>query len=195
VTRLSSILAFVMMLALGLVGGVFLTTAVLDWQRIPGSVRYGPWVAWPKAGALEADPYSRAVFARRGDIPMAPVEGLTFFASQDDTGDDLTARCQYEVFGAFPPARAWTLSVYGPDGRLHAGSSGRSAMTSAEALVERQRVSVALSSEPKPGNWLPLGGDQKLVLALRFYETPLSAVAAGLDRSRLPVLRRIACPS
>jgi hypothetical protein len=195
VTRLSSILALVLMLALGLAGGVYLTTIVLDWQRIPGSVRYGPWVAWPKAGAQDADPYSRAVFARRGDIPMAPVEGVTFFASQDETGDDLKSRCQYEVKGVFPQARAWTLSVYGPDGRLRPGASGRSAITSAESLVDGQQVTVSLSNEPKPGNWLPLGGDQALVVALRFYETPLSAVAAGLDRSRLPSLRRIGCSS
>jgi hypothetical protein len=195
VTRLSSIFAFVAMLACGLIGGIYLTTVVLDWQRAPGSVRYGPWVAWPKAGAQDADPYSRAVFARRGDIPMAPVEGLTFFASQDDNGDDLTARCQYEVSGAFPQARAWTLSVYGQDGRLHPGLSGRSAMNSTEALVERQQVTISLSAEPKPGNWLPLASDQKLVVALRLYETPLSAVAAGLDRSRLPTLKRTGCPS
>src|SRR5215211_6671927 len=40
-----------------------------------GAIRVGAWVAWPKVGSRSADPYSRAIMARRGEIPLAVGEG------------------------------------------------------------------------------------------------------------------------
>jgi hypothetical protein len=193
VTQLSSILSFVAMLIVGLLGGVFATSAVLDSAHPPGSLRLGPWVAWHKAGTAEADPYSLAVHARRGDIPMTPVEGLAFFATEDSAGARLRAACSYLISGAFPQARAWTLTVYGLDGRPLAGPTGRSGFNSSEALVEGTEVAIALSAQPRPGNWLPLSGTEPFVVALRLYETPLSAAAEAIDPRRLPTLRGTGC--
>ena len=123
VNRLSSIFAFVLMLASGLALGVWLTTRVLDGGATPGALRYGPWILWPKAGAPDADPYSLAVFARRGDVPMSPAEGLAFFSSRDSAGDVLRGSCTYEIQGQLPQARAWTLTIYKPDGRLLVGQN------------------------------------------------------------------------
>ena len=69
-TRISTILAFVLMLAAGLTGGVALTWNVLDRWVAPGMTRHGPWVSWLKAGAPDADPYSLAAMARRGAIAV-----------------------------------------------------------------------------------------------------------------------------
>jgi hypothetical protein len=195
VTRLSSIFAFLLMLASGLALGVWLTTRVLDGGATPGTMRYGAWILWPKAGAPDADPYSLAVFARRGDVPMSPAEGLAFFSSRDSAGDALRGSCTYEIHGIFPQARAWTLTTYKPDGQLLVGPSGRSGFTSAEALVEGAQVRILLSAQPQPGNWLPVVTGDSPVLALRLYETPLSAVASALDSARLPEIRRIGCAS
>lgn len=183
------------MLASGLAVGVWVTTRVLDGGATPGAMRYGAWVLWPKAGAPDADPYSLAVFARRGDVPMSPAEGLAFFASGDTAGNTLRGSCTYEIQGQFPQARAWTLTIYQPDGQLLVGPSGRSGFTSAEALVEGAQVRILLSSQPQPGNWLPVAASDSPVLALRLYETPLSAVASALDSARLPEVRRIGCAS
>jgi hypothetical protein len=193
VTRLSSIFAFVLMLANGLALGVWFTTQVLDGGATLGAMRYGPWVLWPKAGAPDADPYSLAVFARRGDVPISPAEGLAFFSNRDSAGDALRSTCTYEIQGQFPQARAWTLTTYKPDGKLLTGPSGRSGFTSADALVEGMQVRILLSAQPQPGNWLPMVTDNTPVLALRLYETPLSAVASALDSARLPEVRRIGC--
>jgi hypothetical protein len=193
VTRLSSILAFVLMLASGLALGIWLTTRALDGGATPGALRYGAWVLWPKAGAPDADPYSLAVFARRGDVPMSPAEGLAFFSSRDSSGDILRGSCTYEIQGIFPQARAWTLTTYRADGHLLVGPSGRSGFTSAEALVDGSQVRILLSAQPQPGNWLPVVTGDNPVLALRLYETPLSAVASALDSARLPEVRRIGC--
>jgi hypothetical protein len=193
VTRLSSILAFVMMLACGLALGVWITARVLDTASAPGTLRYGAWMLWPKAGAPDADPYSLALFSRRGDVPMSPAEGLALFASQDSSGAALNGRCNYVIEGLLSPARAWTLNLYHPDGRLLVGPSGRSGFTSADALVDGAMVRIFLSTQPQPGNWLPLTSGDNPVIALRLYETPLSAVASALDGSRLPNVRRTGC--
>ncbi len=194
-TRLSSILAFVVMLATGLALGVWATGRVLDGGSTPGALRYGAWILWPKAGAPDADPYSLAAFSRRGDVPMSPAEGLTFFANKDSAGSALSGRCSYLIEGNFAHARAWTLHLYQPDGQLLVGPSGRSGFTSAEVLVEGSQVRIALSAQPQPGNWLPLAAADAPVVALRLYETPLSAVASALDTSRLPNVRRLGCAS
>jgi hypothetical protein len=131
--------------------------------------------------------------ARRGDIPMTPAEGLTFFASRDDQGGALDTACHYEISGTFPPTRAWTITVYTPDGRLRRGPSGRSGFTSAEALSNGARLAIQLSAAPQPGNWVPLTIDGRMVVALRLYDTPLSAITAAPDAGRLPSIRRVAC--
>src|SRR3712207_8369090 len=59
------------------------------------SLRLGPWQAWPKLGSPEADPYMRAILARRGDIPLATGEGLGFTARTDSDGMPFDAACPY----------------------------------------------------------------------------------------------------
>jgi hypothetical protein len=181
------------MLFLGLVGGSIITWNVLGAARLPGTVSYGPWVVWPKAGTLDADPYSRAFFAKRGDIPMTPAEGLAFFASRDASGETLNGNCHYSVGGIFPTAREWTLTVYRLDGRIISNPAGRMAFTSAEAIVEGGLTRITLSSTPESGNWLPLGDKERFIIALRFYDTPLSAIASVLEETRLPKLERLGC--
>lgn len=216
--RAPAIAALALMLACGLAIGLWSSWLALSSGAGPGSIAYGPWLTWHKAGGADADPYSLAVVARRGDLPMAPAEGVAFFASRDQQGANLVTRCRYELAGAFPAARAWTLTAYRADGRLLQGPSGRSGFTSAEALVDvppseqgragsrpadgnpttagaaaAGRVAIALSAEPTAGNWLPLGGDERFILALRLYETPLSASVATLDAGGLPTIRRLGC--
>jgi hypothetical protein len=200
VNRLASIFAFAAMLLLGLAGGLFATSRALTSTKPIGAIQYGSWVAWPAAGAANPDPYSLAFFARRGDIPMTPVEGLAFFASRDSDNAPLEGRCSYELVGVFPPARTWTLFAYRPDGSLISSPlatnpAGRPGFTSAETVLDGSQMRIALSALPQTGNWLRLPVDGSFVLALRFYDTPLSAVASVLDSGRLPTLRRTGCAS
>ena len=53
------------------------------------SVRRGadrPWTVWPKAGAFDADPYTRAIVARKADSPLGNGEGFVFVAREDSDG-------------------------------------------------------------------------------------------------------------
>lgn len=160
-----------------------------------GGVTAGPWTAWPRAGAVGADPYTRAVNARRGEIPLGVGEGLLLTAAHDDDGRSLDAACTYSVSGTTPPARAWTLTITGRGTRASDAPRLREGITSTEILRDADgRFVVVLAPEVQAGNWLPMprpGGPVRL--ALRLYDTPVAASAGTLDRNVLPTIHRTGC--
>lgn len=101
-----------------------------------GGVTVGAWTAWPRAGAVGADPYTRAVNARRGEIPLAIGEGMLLTAAQDEDGRTLDATCTYAIAGITPPARAWTVTVAGRGAAASGQTTLREGFTSTEILRE-----------------------------------------------------------
>lgn len=160
-----------------------------------GGVAVGAWTAWPRVGSTGADPYARAVNARRGEIPLAIGEGMLLTAAQDDAGRTLDAACTYTVAGITPPARAWTVTVAGRGARLPDQTILREGFTSTEILrAPDGHFAITLSPTVQAGNWLPMprpGGPVRL--ALRLYDTPVAASAGTLDRSALPAITRTGC--
>ena len=185
--------------ALGL--GAALGLASADWATRGGypfgGVQIGAWTAWPRAGAANADPYTRAVNARRGEVPLAVGEGLLLTASADDAGRALDATCAYRIGGATPPARAWTLTVAGRGASDPERPSLRDGFTSTEVLRERDgRFAILLGPEVEPGNWLPSPRARgPMRLAIRLYDTPAAASAGALDRDSVPAITRLDCAS
>jgi hypothetical protein len=185
------LVVYTLLLALGLGLG----TAYWAINRDPlfGSLRLGPWQAWPKLGAPEADPYMRAIIARRSDVPLATGEGMGFTAATDNDGRPLDSACSYSVGPVAPIARVWTLTVYDQAGRLPATDLGRSSFTSAEVLRDAQdRFSVALSREVQAGNWLQLPAGSPFTVVLRLYDPP-GAAGANLEQGDMPVIQRLGC--
>lgn len=162
-----------------------------------GGVAVGSWIAWPRTGSVGADPYARAVNARRGEIPLAIGEGMLLTAAQDDEGRTLDATCSYAVSGTTPPSRAWTLTISGRGARDPARPVLREGFTATEILRERDgRFVVTIAPDVQSGNWLPMPRPSGPVrLALRLYDTPVAASAGSLDRSALPAIARIGCAS
>lgn len=188
VTPLLAVYALLLGAGLGL-GSAYLTLR----RDFPiGGVRAGAWVTWPRVGSKEADPYARAVIARRGDIPLGIGEGLALTATGDDAGRPFDSACSYRITSPVPPARFWTLTLYEAD--HPAEESGRSGFTSAEILRDAEgRFEITLSREARPGNWLPLPAAGRLRLVLRLYDTPATVGSAALDARSVPAVTRLDC--
>lgn len=181
-------------LAIGLGLGLGSVSFVTKTSYPLGGVSAGPWVAWPRVGARDADPYVKAIDARTATIPLALGEGLMITADKDGSGQPLEARCVYRVAGNTPTARAWTLTLYDEKGGLPANDTGRNGFTSSEILREMDGTFViVLAREAQPGNWLPMPASGKPSLVLRLYETPASAASAALEPRSLPSITRGEC--
>jgi hypothetical protein len=160
-----------------------------------GGVTIGAWTAWPRTGTLGIDPYSRAMVARSGELPIGSGDGVAFHARSDDAGRPFDGRCDIIVSGVTPPARFWTVTLYDLEGRLIANSVGRHGFTSQE-IVRRSDGSfeIVVGPRARPGNWLPTGGTDRYALVLRLYDTPVGVATRSGRDAPMPSVAQKACP-
>lgn len=184
---LSLLAAMAFSLALGLGSAWYMIAA----PRI-GTVDVGRWESLPTIDATTADPYVRARVARSGEIGMGAGEGIAFVTGVDADGHHLSGTCDYRLDGKSPPARLWTLSATGRDGRPGTTPEGRAHVDNRNLLRdETGRFVIELSPQARPGNWLPSPAKGRFVLTLRLYDTPV-ALTSG-QSPELPAVVREAC--
>ncbi len=160
-----------------------------------GTIKIGAWTARPKTGTSDIDPYSRASVARSGELPVGTGDGVMFTATTDDTGRLLDGRCDIVVKGVTPAARFWTLTVYDPKGRLVANSLQRYGFTSQEIVRGSDgSFEVRVTSRSRAGNWLPTGGLDRYMLALRLYDTPVGVGTRTQKDAPMPSIVTVGCP-
>ncbi len=136
------------------------------------TITLGAWQAWPNAGTLDADPYSRARQARIGEIPLGSGEGLMLLAQNDDAGEALHAECDYRIAGQTPPARLWTIALEDLSGVVVQGEDGAAALGSDTLLRATDGTfEIALSREPQTGNWISTRKTERFRLVIRLYDT------------------------
>ena len=156
----------------------------------------GPWVNWVSAGRVEADPYTRARFARIGSLPVNAASTQTFEARADNTGQRLHSSCEYAVEGPVPDAQWWSVGVYSDRGQLIPNAAERYAFN-AGTLAQNPDGTflVSLARDARPGNWLPTGGAGRLALVLTLHQAPSQAklVKARAQVTTLPNIRRVQC--
>ncbi len=187
---LKSLIVVALGVALGLAGTYMAVERSLGF----GAIHAGAWTGWPKAGAREADPYSRATRSRSGEMPLGLTEGVSFIAKNDDQGAPLDPACEFTIGGATPTARFWTLTALTPEGRLIDTKTRKHGFTSSE--VTRDGAGdffIQVATQARPGNWLPIAPGQPFVLLLRLYDTVLSASSNALDASLMPSVKRGRC--
>jgi hypothetical protein len=156
---------------------------------------FGPWVTWIAAGRPEADPYTRAHIVWNGLMPLSSTAELTFKAKTDGRGVQLSSACDYAVIlEDFDPAW-WSIAVYDGYGRLIANSADRYAFNSSTAVRGLDgRTVIALSRDARPGNWLPTGRGNRIVLVLTVQDaTWATAIYDGASSRAMPQIVRSAC--
>jgi len=174
--------------------GVSSAWYAVDRGRLFGAVTVGGWTAWPQEGGGDADPYTLAMLARTGEVPLGAGEGLSFTAERDADGAPLSGKCTYDVLGETPAARLWTLTATDDDGRLMVNVAHRPGFHSREIVREGDGGFVILvSSTVKPGNWLPIGTVERFRLVLRLYDTPLTT-GSQIASLVMPAIRKTSCP-
>jgi hypothetical protein len=188
---LGSLLAF----AIAAFVGLGLSWVALTRNAPFGVLTLGTWHAWPKTGTTEIDPYALAAVARTGDLPIGSGDGVAFYTRTDDSGRPLDGRCEVVVSGTTPAARFWTLTLYDTAGRLVANSVNRYGFTSQE-IVRRADGSfeVEIGPRARPGNWLPTGGVERYMLALRLYDTPVGVATRAGREAPMPAVAVRICP-
>lgn len=188
---LGSLFAFVVAAAAGLGATWFVLTRDIAF----GAVQIGSWIAHPKTGTVEIDPYARAAMARTGELPMGSGDGVAFVARTDDDGRRFDGRCEFVLSGTTPSARYWTLTLYDPQGGLVPNSANRYGFTSRE-IVRRADGSfeIVVAPSARAGNWLPTGGADRYVLVLRFYDTPVGATTRSGREAPMPAVKEKDCP-
>ena len=186
-----ALLCFAIAAAVG-VGSTWL--AVSRGVTIEG-LTVGAWTARPKIGTTEIDPYARAEIERRGELQLALGDGVAFVAQTDDTDRPLDGRCDVTIRGVTPQARFFTLTLYDPNGKLVGNIINRFGFTSQELIRQSDgSFEVAVGPRARPGNWLPTGGVDHYVLALRLYDTPVGlATRSGRD-TPMPTVAQKGCP-
>jgi hypothetical protein len=154
----------------------------------------GAWKASPKSGTVDIDPYARASIARSGRLPLSLGDGVSFVATTDDAGQPLDGRCDVVIAGTTPQARFWTLTLYDPDGQFIANSLNRQGFTSQE-LIRNPDGSFEITAAPRarPGNWLPTGGAERYMLALRLYDTPVGIATRSEREAPMPTIKQGSC--
>ncbi len=158
-------------------------------------VRDGPWESWISAGNPNADPYTRAMLARSGRIPMASAEAIYFRATTDSAGDGLSGKCTYLIHGKALDTRWWTLTLTDENDHLIPNPANRYAFNSVHVLrASDASFNIQLAPSARSGNWIPSGDRRKLTLTLRLYDTPMIS-NGNISEPGLPRIVRGECKS
>lgn len=159
-----------------------------------GTLKIGAWVARPRTGTSDIDPYARASVARSGELPIGTGDGIAFTARVDDGKRQLDGRCDVVVSGVTPAARFWTLTLYDPTGQLVANSMNRYGFTSQELVrASDGSFEVHIAPRARAGNWLPTGGLDRYMLVLRLYDTPVGVATRTQRDAPMPSVATASC--
>ncbi|WP_018239143.1 DUF1214 domain-containing protein [Ensifer sp. BR816] len=190
--RVPLLVALALLIAFG--GGITSAIWALKATVGFGSIAIGPWVAFPEAQTVAADPYAKAHRARAGELLYGGAEGLRFTAATDDSGARLSAACSYDISGITPPARFWTLYAATSDGAtLRPGSEIPSAINSWTVLRAKDSGFVIHASPiAQPDNWLAIRHTGNFQLVLTLLDTP-TAGSSGLIDLAMPKIVKTGC--
>lgn len=189
-------LIFLSLLALLIATAVGLSATFMTATRGTeiGTLKIGAWTARPRAGTSDSDPYTRAVVARNGELPVGTGDGVAFTANADDSKKPLDGRCDVIVRGVTPAARFWTLTLYDTKGRLVPNTVQRHGFTSQEIVRNADGAfEIRIAARSRSGNWLPTGAIERYILLLRLYDTPVGIATRTQRDAPMPSIVTAGC--
>jgi hypothetical protein len=190
------LLNLVLMAVIAAAVGLGLTARAVQHPPKLDAIRSGSWTAIASEGTSQIDAYALAAIAHRGEIPLAVSDGLSFRATVDDDGTELSGDCTYSLRGTIPVVRAWSLAAYDAAGAPFANPAKRYGISSGEVAREPDgAVSLIVSPSVHPGNWLPVARGSAVTLTLRLYDTTAGAIAGGRSAPVLLSVKRLGCAS
>lgn len=183
-------------LGIVLIGGLGTSWYMVEAGSPLTTQRIGPWSAWTAAARADADPYTRAHFARTGALQLSSDVARTYVATVDSDGQKLLSSCAYGVEGREFNAAWWSITVFDDRGRLISNALQRYAFTSDTiTLGSDGTFLVSLARDARAGNWLPTGGAGKLAVMLTILDArpSLQATLQAGNAAALPQIRRVQC--
>ncbi|MDO9384239.1 MAG: DUF1214 domain-containing protein [Hyphomicrobiaceae bacterium] len=187
---------YAMFIGFVLIAGIGSSWYMVDTGSALTTERVGPWVTWLSAARPDADPYTRAHFARMGTLPMSTEVAQTLVSRYDDSGSRLHSSCEYVVKGHDIAGSWWSLSVFDDDGRVISNPAERYTFTSDTiALKPGGDYAVTLARDARPGNWLPTGGAGRLALVLTIVDLGLGSSEKDREEEKnpIPTIDQVAC--
>ena len=159
-----------------------------------GALNIGVWTAWPSAGDVNSDPYTRAKVAAEGEVPLGAAEGLAFHATQDEQGAPLRRECQYDISGQTPLARLWTLTAHSLEGEVLFRDNNTAASIVSRNLSRRPDGSIGMQigKTVAHSHWINLDGNGPYQIVIRLYDSQLGR-ASDVSETTMPTVRLLSC--
>ncbi len=178
---MTHIIGFFLCLAIAICTGFGATWVAVHETHGFERVDMGAWSTWQRAGSAQADPYTKAIIAKTGEVPLQSAEGLSIISSRDDEGRKLKANCTYIISGALPASQVWTLTSYNKQGQILVNKAGRASLTSHEIIRDASNnFEIVVSANVQPGNWLPIADTSPFELLLRLYDVAIGHTPSEL---------------
>ena len=176
------------------VTGALTTKPLIGFLIQRQAIHNGPWTTSSHTGSVDANPWQRAAIALAGLYALSREEAIYFTAFTDSDGEKLRGACRYQVRGAPPPARWWSLTLYGADHYLVPNTAHVYAQSPASLPPTVDgRFDIALAADAAGPGTLPSPASGAFSLTLRLYNPP-AEVLGQLATLELPEIQREGCP-
>lgn len=156
--------------------------------------RGGIWRTSLDIGSTKANPYVRAIVARRGLLGLSAKETIYYNASIDADGQPLREACDYEISGKSLPARWWSITLYADDDFLAMNPDDAPSIDATTVLAGPAGTWTGRIGRERAGaaNWLSSKAAGDMTLSIRLYNPAPAVLARPLDID-LPVIKRLGC--
>ena len=189
-----TILAFVIGSALGLLSALWLSGFGPGPQRWLKGVDIAGWKTDLAIGSASANPYVRAVVARRGLLALSKSEAIYFTRNTDDAGERLREGCQYELSGSTFPGQWWSITLYDADSRLP-GNTDNALSIDATKMGKTQQWSAIVAPLKPEGEelWISSRNAGQFDLTLRIYRPDSDVQSSPGTALDPPSVKKLSC--